>query len=212
MKGLIAGVLGGIVGAVLWGVIAAFSGFEIGWIAWGIGALVGAGVAWGTEGGKVPGVMAVVISVLAIFAGKFIALEMVVNKEVKSAGEKIATLSESDEGYLISWLADAIIVKMQDEGKPVNWPAGVSPEDAQSEADYPPEIWARAKTAWLAMSDEEKQEFKQDVQEQANENIRTMAAGFRQEGFLASFGPMDILFFLLAIATAYKIGSKSAPE
>jgi hypothetical protein len=39
-----------------------------------------------------------------------------------------------------------------------------------------------------------------------------MAASYREEGFLASFGAIDVLFFILAIVTAYKIGSKSEME
>jgi hypothetical protein len=211
MKGIIAGVAGGILGAILWGVIASLTGFEIGWIAWGIGVLVGAGVAWGTEGGTVPGVLAVIISVLAILGGKFVALEMVMNKEIKSADQNISMLVDSNEEYLVSWLADAIVYKMQEEGSAVNWPAGVDPQDAQAEADYPPEIWAKAKAAYISMKDQEREEFKEKVRQQASDNIKAIASGLKQKGFLASFGPIDIVFFLLAIATAYKIGSKSQP-
>ena len=211
MKGVIAGIAGGIVGAILWGVVAMVTGYEIGWIAWGIGALVGAGVAWGTDGGTVQGVLAVVISVLAILGGKFVALELMMNKEVKSAAENVTTLVDTNEDYLISWLADTIAYKMQEEGKTVNWPAGIDSDTAQTEADYPPEIWSKAKAVWLGMSDDDKAEFKEQVRQQAAENISEYASGLRQEGFLASFGAMDVLFFFLAIATAYKIGSKSQP-
>ena len=208
MKGLAAGILGGVAGAVLWGLIAAFTGYEIGWIAWGIGALVGAGVAWGTEGGTVPGVMAVVISVLAILGGKFVALEIMMNKEAK----EVVSLADTSEEYLISWLADVMVFRMQEAGQSVSWPAGVDPDNAQKEADYPPEVWAKAKSAWEAMSDEDKQAFKADVQKQVAANLDQLSGEMREKGFIASFGGIDIIFFLLAIATAFKIGSKSQTE
>jgi hypothetical protein len=212
MKGIVAGILCGVAGAVLWGVIAAFTGYEIGWIAWGIGALVGAGIAWGMDGGTVPGVLAVVISILAILGGKFVALEMVVGKELKNANSGLSSLIETNEEYVISWLADEIVIKMEEQGVTVQWPGGEAPETPQAEADYPRDVWAKAKWAWEGMSDEEKQEFKKVVHEQALKNVNEMAASYREEGFLASFGAIDVIFFLLAIVTAYKIGSKSETQ
>ncbi len=104
MKGLVAGVVAGVIGAALWAIIAAVTGYEIGWLAWGIGAAVGAGVAWGSEGSPVTGGMAVAIAVLAILAGKFITMEVITNK-IDSAKDGIYQQLDNEE-YLISWLAD----------------------------------------------------------------------------------------------------------
>jgi hypothetical protein len=70
MKGIFAGIIAGIAGALVWAIVAYFTGFEIGWLAWGVGALVGAAVAWGSEGTQTTGVVAVIITVIAIIAGK----------------------------------------------------------------------------------------------------------------------------------------------
>lgn len=208
MKGIVAGIIAGIAGAAVWAIVAAVTGFEIGWIAWGIGAGVGAGVAWGSEGSPAMGVLAVVISVLAIVAGKFITVEMVLSREMGGAKAEIAQMLESEE-YLISWMADIVIADIQESGGTVSWPAGVDPEEASTKAEYPKEIWARAEQSWSALTLEEKEEFKVDVQEQIEESMNMYAADVRNDGFLASFGVMDALFFLLAIGTAYKIGSKA---
>lgn len=208
MKGVIAGIIAGIVGAALWAIIAAITGFEIGWIAWGIGAAVGAGVAWGSDGSTVTGVLAVVIAILAIIGGKYISVEMRLAKEVGTANEEIARQLE-DEKYPISWLAHGVVYKLTEAGQTVEWPAGVNPEEAANPEDYPPGVWAVAEKAWAAMSDEEKAEFKTEIQTQANANVKDYASSLKKDGFIESFSAMDGIFFLLAIATAYKVGSKA---
>ena len=42
-RGIIGGALGGLIGAVIWAGISYFTGYEIGWIAWGVGGMVGLG-------------------------------------------------------------------------------------------------------------------------------------------------------------------------
>ena len=207
MKGVVAGVVAGIIGAALWAIIAAVTGFEIGWLAWGIGAGVGAGVAWGSEGSPATGILAVIIAVVAILAGKFISVEIVIAKEMGVANEEIAQQFENDE-YLISWLADEVINDYIDEGKNISWPAGVDPDEAAAESDYPPKIWAVAQQKWNAMSDEEKEQHKNDVAEQVRQNMQDYAESVKTDGFLASFGVIDIVFFVLAIGTAYKVGAR----
>ncbi len=211
MKGLVAGVAAGIGGAVVWALIAYFTGYEIGWIAWGIGAAVGAGVAWGSTGSPAMGITAVVISVLAILAGKFITVEIILAKELKAANQDMNQQVLNEE-YVISWLADGVVAVYQEKQIPVNWPEGVNPENAASQADYPADVWQAAASKWNSMSAEEKEEYRENVRQQAEVNIAEYASEMRKEGFIGSFGIIDIVFFLLAIATAYKIGSKTDTE
>ena len=114
-----------------------------------------------------------------------------------------------NEEYQISWLADQVVYEYQEQGKSVDWPAGVNPEEASSKEDYPPVIWALAEKAWANMTDDEKEEFKANVQQQVEENIQAYTNSVKADGFFASFGVFDILFAFLAIATAYKVGSKA---
>jgi hypothetical protein len=67
---LAAGAAAALAGAVLWAAIAYFTGYEIGYIAWAVGGLVGFAVA--KTGGRGPAcaVAAAVITVLGIFGGK----------------------------------------------------------------------------------------------------------------------------------------------
>ncbi len=70
LAGLIAAILGG----VAWGLIVRWSGYEVGFVAWGIGFLVGTAVALGARGvrGLPYQVVAVVLSLAGILLGKYL--------------------------------------------------------------------------------------------------------------------------------------------
>ena len=66
------GLIGGFVGAAIWAAIIALTEYEIGWIAWAVGALVGIGVRIGSSGEEGPwlGILSVLIAFASIYAGK----------------------------------------------------------------------------------------------------------------------------------------------
>jgi hypothetical protein len=72
---VIGGCIGGAIGAAIWAAIAYFTQLEIGWIAWAVGGLCGAGCSIGARGhsGATTGGVAAVIAVVSIMAGKYIA-------------------------------------------------------------------------------------------------------------------------------------------
>ncbi|MCC7425204.1 MAG: hypothetical protein IT428_33455 [Planctomycetaceae bacterium] len=126
------GLVGGAIGAAVWGGICYATESEIGWIAWGLGALVGFCVRVASadhHDGFLPGIIAAIISVGSICAGKYMAAALLVNKV-------LGQLAAANPGI-------------------GNVPLG--------------------EARWVL--------------------------------FTAMFGAMDILFFLLAIATAFKLGS-----
>lgn len=208
MKGIFAGIVAGVIGALAWAVIAAFTGYEIGWLAWGIGAGVGAAVAWGNAGSKANGIIAVIIAVVAILGGKLASVEISIAKEVKYANAEIKTAIDKNDEFLLIWLADTVVADLMDKGLEIKWPDGITAETAGSKKDYPVEIWVIAEQAWAEMSEEDKGSFKSDVEKQIAANIKLFSSEVRGEGFFSSFGVFDIVFFFLAISTAFKIASK----
>jgi hypothetical protein len=122
--------IGGSIGAVIWGAIAYFAHAEVGYVAWGVGGLVGFCVRMGAgdmdEG--IAGFIAAGGAVVSILAGKLLA------------------------GYfIVQWLV--------------------------KEGQIPAAIAAEAQWPLIRVA------------------------------FMSSFGVVDIVFFVLAIATAFKLGS-----
>ncbi len=217
MGGLLGAVVGGMIGAAIWGAIVYFTGYEIGWIAWGIGGLVGVGAQMGVRtGGGVPNAtlpfMAAGVALLAVLAGKYSAVEIGIRQfEAGVAGnsaEVMFNLSD-DEEELISYVADGIVVEYEGAGRSVLWPLGVDPDEAYEEADYPNEIWSEATQRWQAMSASERQTFADDINQETRDMVGEIASYMRSEGFIATFGLFDLLWFGLAMVTAWKIANDS---
>lgn len=72
--GIIGGSIGGLIGAVLWAAITYFSGYQIGWLAVGVGFLVGFGVRKLGKGiDKEFGVVGGIIALISVVLGNFLA-------------------------------------------------------------------------------------------------------------------------------------------
>ena len=77
--GIIGGTIAAIIGAVIWGAIAFYGKVEIGYLAIGIGLLVGFGVSAGSRSGGVgAAAIAVILTVLSLVGGKYAAVQMAV--------------------------------------------------------------------------------------------------------------------------------------
>ena len=75
-------VAAGVAGAAVWAGIALATGYEIGWIAWGIGAAVGATyVKLGGRSAAAP-MLCAAIAVASIAAGKYMDFRLSVNSEL----------------------------------------------------------------------------------------------------------------------------------
>ncbi len=208
------GLIAGSIGALIWAGIAYFTGYEVGWVAWGVGGLVGLGVLLGNGGtrSQAAGVLAVAVTIMALLAAKYTTVQLVLadGSEIEDA---LLTGLQDDE-LVISYLADDVVVEFMSGDKPVNWPAGVDPSQAASQAEYPADVWAIAQSRWDAMSLTEREDFRGELQQMVAANLALaldeMRGEMAQVGFIGSFGLMDIIFFGLAVVTAFKMAAASA--
>ena len=213
MKDIIFGVVGGAVGAAIWAGVAYVTEYEIGWIAWGVGGLVGYCVAYGNrDGGRPPaaaGVIAVVITALSIAAGKYAAIQLMMPNDAELV--EMFMQGFEDEEYVVSFVADEVVSEREAASVPVAWPEGVDPSTAQSEADYPGDVWAEASERWAAMGASDRASFQAEREAESRANIEAslpeIRAAISAGGFFASFTPMDLLFFGLGMVTAWGVGS-----
>lgn len=220
MRAVVGGVIGGVIGAAIWAVVALVTGYELGWIAWGTGALVGFGVAAGnrdkTRAPRVAGGIAVAIAAVSIIAGKYAGVRMT----VPSDEEILSMFAESfdKQEFVVSYVADDVAADMEREGRTLAWPAGVDREHAARATDYPPEVWAEATARWSAMTAGQRTEFTQarasESRAEVEASLPEIRAAMVGGGFLGSFSAMDLIFFGLAMTTAYGLagGRKKSVE
>lgn len=206
LNAIAGGVIAGAIGAAVWAVIARVTGMEIGWIAWGVGLLVGLGVVMGNkgEGSPVVGVAAAVIAALAVVAGKYTMVQLVLPDADEIVAQALHDL-DNDE-LVVSYLADEVVAEFEAEGKPVDWPEDIVVATASAETDYPADVWAEAVIRWEAKSADEREAYRAQLKGTVAANADVFRSTIAAAGFTHTFGLMDIVFFGLAVLTAFKIG------
>lgn len=216
LNALVGGMIGGAIGAFVWAAVVYFTEYEIGWIAWGVGALVGYGVAAGNRDGArsstAAGVLAVALSALAILAGRYAAVQLLIPTDEEIVDLFAAELD--NEEYLVSYVADDVAAELEAAGLPVAWPAGVDPSSASTEGDYPADVWDEAEARWGGLTAQQRTVYREGVEAElrtnVTENLPAIRAAIGSGGFVGSFSPMDVLFFGLAMVTAFGVGSGAA--
>lgn len=195
--------IGGVIGAFVWWAIATYANLEIGWIAWGIGALTGFGAAKGAggEASALTGGLAVVVALLSIVGAKYAVATL-------GIAEAMETPMAPIEGELaISYVADDVVLEFEEEGRSVEWPEGAGYVMPSAEEHYPADVWALAVERWEALGAEGRDARIRDWTRTREEGRQAFAAALRDQWFRDSFALMDILFLGLAVVTAFKIGA-----
>lgn len=207
---LLGGLIGGAAGALIWVVVGYASEYEIGWIAWGIGFLVGAGVRYGAYLGdedesEAQGFLAAAMAFGAIVTAKFILFLILTNgMDAGGLGDLAGKIRYDDEGMIAS-IADEILLDMMGEEVEIRLRSGVTFDEASHEADYPEEIWQKAEAQWNQLSPQQQQEQKREQRELAL-LVAEISNLTSKPSFFDFFSPWDALWFGLAMITAYKIG------
>jgi hypothetical protein len=202
VRGIVGAVIGALAGALVWGALTYFLKIEVGYVAWGIGGLVGflALAFSGGEGSPGLGVCCAGIALLGIVAGKLFGFWLALGN--------LGTPTANPEQVALCMLADAVVDEYQTAGKPVNFPPGKSVETAEKKQDYPPAIWAEAETRWQAKSAEERKAvfdaLAKGMQFSALQRLEMSILALRNG---AGLSPFDLLWVFLAVSTAFKLAS-----
>lgn len=122
----------------------------------------------------------------------------------------------ANKQYHIVYLADTLVEEYLASGKSVDWPIGMTQENAFYEEDYPAELWSDAQQRWDAMSMDEQSAYRAGMIEFEAARLEAGRQQWQEESvtaaFLASFSPFDGLWAILAVVSAFKIASASEPH
>ncbi len=205
MKATLAGVVAGLIGAGVWAAITHGLEREIGWIAWGIGALTGIAVhlVAHDELSDRTGMIAVVCAGLAIVGGKWLVVSYSVDRAIEAAA--VNALPSSEEATLT--LAFRGAVELMEEGETLKWRAGRSLGTAEKATHFPLQVWESAEAEWEDMSESDQDAFRAELRDERRASVMQRAGEIRTEAFKESFYPYDILWLALAFGTAYRLGA-----
>lgn len=205
--GLIGSLIGGMGGALIWALISGFANFELGWIAWGIGFLVGVGSNIGSQnqGGLIHGALAVLVALVCLFAGKVGGAAISVNRYVAQNPAEFEVTQE----LVISYIADDVAEEMFEQGTELVWPEHMDDIDAvaTSQVDYPPEVWTEAQRRWDGWDESQRQYYRD--QAELNAGSMGLMAVF---GTFATLSPWDLLWAGLCLVTAGRIAYAGTTE
>ena len=194
------------VGAVIWGAITFYGEAEIGYVAWGIGALVGFVVAATSRGGgAAAGTIAVLVTILSICGGKYLGASWSV---AKAFDDEVALGFEPSEEGKISMVAGEIFDEALVAGEYADF---VLNEQAEGLDYYPPAVQKMARDRWEGMNQTERTEFVETKIATIKRVIEDAKSGFVMEAFKNSFSGFDLIFFGLGIITAWQLAFRD-PE
>lgn len=210
LKWLAAGLTAGLFGAFVWAGIRYSINFEVGYIAWGIGAIVGFAVraaAGNDKEGFAPGATAVAVAIGAVVLGKFLAIHFLVNKELAEMPFPTFT-AETAQLQFAHEIAEERISK----GQTLTFAGGKKLEEVENPTEFPPAIWQEATNKWNATPADEQKRMTDEANRGMEKFKGALASSARNKAFANSFGPFDLLWFFLAAGTAYKLGAGNATE
>lgn len=203
VRWIVGGVIGGLVGGLVWVLLGHYANVEVGYVAWGIGILVGLGVRYGAqsddqEESVVQGVVAAAIALGAVVLAKFLVFQLAIG----SALAGIDMPQVTDEMCYVRF-ADAIVEEQELEGRHLKWPPGMTLDEASEPDDYPQGIWQDAVKRFDALTDVEQAEVRAELEENMELFRENLAAEI--PFFTSSFGLYDLLWIFLAVASAFRL-------
>lgn len=210
LRGLVGALIGGLIAAAAWALIAYYLNRESTLVALGVGVLVGKGMQYGlTESpGTRSGAIAALVALATIVAGKFAAVQIIIREDM----ERAAFMQPVNEEACKIQLGFAVMEELEKEGKSLKWPEGRNADNLEHFEEFPDQIRNEVDAEWMAMTPEEKTDFTKATQLAYDQYRQDVAADASVTGFVNSFSFYDILWGALAMAAAAGIGSTAAPK
>lgn len=199
---VVVGLLAGACGAALWGAVGYYTNYEIGWVAWGIGFLVGLAVrvSAGSTTGRQPAITAALIALLAVAGGKYAGASLALQREFAHSSELV-----SDRALLLEIASDLVRGHERD----YQWAPGTSFESARKIEDFPSEAQAKARLAFSQLSAEERA-TRIAARQKAFAALAQQAAGASAlELVRRNLSLADPLWIALAMYTAFQVAGSS---
>lgn len=197
IRSVVAGFIGGILGAGIWVAAVSVTGSELGYIAWVVGILTGIGIrVLGNYSGTAVGWMAAITAMSCVLIAKFAAAGLVVSQRLDSV---------PSEKAVIAAVANEITNEKENNEEFVAAPRTVDVGDFNVEALFPIEIWDQAKAEANELSNAARSQKESEFQKLGWKDwvFRTPVIG----AFVASFAVFDILWMLFAAGSAFAISA-----
>jgi hypothetical protein len=120
----------------------------------------------------------------------------------------------ANDQFILVYLADSVVEEYEAEGRALDWPPAMNVDTAWRAPHYPPEVWAEAVRQWEEMTPADQAEYSSSIKAFLTELVAEAKAedmaDLTKVGFMQSFSLFDILWAVLAVGTAAKLGAAGA--
>jgi hypothetical protein len=196
IRGVAGAIVGGVLGMFLWYFLIKVTGYEIGWVAWGVGVIVGfAARLPSKQGSQALGLICGGCALIAILGGQYFALLAIMDKEIT----KMAAKDYREEMQVAQ---TAVNAKSPDEIRQFLASQNEKSPDQVSAADV------------KEFTETELPDYRAFVngkpsREEYIANMKKVMATLIPKSvlFKESFGMLTLLWIFLGVGTAWKIGS-----
>ena len=193
---LAVGLLAALAGGAAWGVIVRFTHYEVGYMAWGIGLLVGVAMTRVTpHRSKTLGAAAASLAVLGLLFGKVFIF-------ASSAGPIASNILESAESLEAAMARQMYVARELEPATLDSLDARFAAQDTLSDALWT-QVRQQASARLQAMNDEEKASLARTAATQSLQEMGLVG------GVMTQFSGFDLLWFFLAIGTAHRMMAQS---
>jgi hypothetical protein len=203
---VVAAVVGGVVGALIWAAISYFTHREIGYVAWAVGGLVGLASLFAGGAGATNGVICAVIALLSILGGKYVATKAFVgdalvenqrkiHAELMGDARDLAKVQKKDDAAIRTFMKSHNYVEKSRKTKDIT---DEEVDDFRNDSIPMLETMAEEQPTFEAWR----------KTDHANAILDDMEASLDAGNLVfEDLNAIDLVFGFLGIATAFRIGS-----
>lgn len=205
---IIGALIGAVVGAGLWGGIAWATGYEIGIVAWLVGGIVGFGAFTAGGEGVPSGVVCAGLALVAIFGGKMLAVKLTLGSEI----DKIIEQELNTDAYNEMLAEGKAFTALTDDSQHADFMVRFGYTEAERAEDVEPvelNEFREESAPYLRQLGSENPPSLNEWRNERSAIFREFVASdvSLTEAALDGLGLLDIVFGLLGIVTAFKVGS-----
>lgn len=202
-----AAAVGALAGAMVWAILVVATGYEFGLVAWGVGALAGGASMLAGGKGQANGAACAVLALLGIFLGKVVAARILEPQRIRDFFVENVDL---EERYAMDQKAAREFAGLSEGADLREFVARYRYTEATTASEVTDQDVAEfhKKDApvlrWMAKSDPS---FNTYAPYREDAYVRYIMAGGVVRFAIQDLAPIDALFALLGLGTAFRIGS-----
>lgn len=204
--GIVGAAIGAFAGALIWAVLSASTGYEVGYVAWGVGGLVGFGAVLLGGRGTAMGVLCAILALVSIFAGKVLSVRFAAPAQIRKVLEAHFTQANFD-----ALQADAAaFAACSSPDRHAEFMVAHGYTEAEEAAAVAPEELAEFRRAWVPRLQEyhaQKPSFEAWRKERLDLATEDVLSKLNLvEAVSENLGMIDLFFAFLGVSTAFKLG------